>query len=67
MCVGVWVCVCVGGGGGLEGGGESSKAPTLGKKERKKEMLSLGVHFTADKNDDHLLTAVSGPATKASL
>ena len=29
--------------------------------------LSLGVHFTADKNDDHLLTAVSRPATKASL
>ena len=25
------------------------------------------MHFTADKNDDHLLTAVSGPATKASL
>ena len=29
-----------------------SKAPTLGRKE----ILLLGVHFTADKNDDHLLT-----------
>ena len=44
------------------GGGGGSKAPTLGKKK-----LSLGMHFTADKNDDHMLTTVSGPTTKASL
>ena len=25
------------------------------------------MHFAADKNDDHLLIAVSGPATSASL
>ena len=32
----------------------------------KKYILSLGVHFTADKkNDDHLLTAVDGPVMRA--
>ena len=30
-----------------------------------KDILSLGVHFTADKKDDHLLTAVNGPVMRA--
>ena len=49
-------------GGG--GGGRGAKAAKLLVKKIKK---SLGLQFTADKNDSHLLTAVSGPATKASL
>ena len=31
----------------------------------KKDILSLGVHFTAVKYDDHLLTAVNGPVMRA--
>ena len=45
------------------GGGGGSKAPYFWIK--KEDILSLVVHFTADKNDDHLLTAVNGPVMRA--
>ena len=35
--------------------------------EKKKKKKSLGMHFTAGKKDEYLLTAVSGIARKASL
>ena len=64
--------VCGGGGGG--GRGVASALSTCihvqGAVRRllldKKDILSLGVHFTVDKNNDHLLTAVNGPVMRVS-
>ena len=57
----------MGGGGGGRGSRFSSSTcnHVRGAARRllldKKDILSLAVHFPADKNDDHLLTAVNGP------
>ena len=70
-----WVCVCVcgrGGGGGVRCfsfscnrvWGARARHLLLVKKIIKK---SLGVHFTADKNDNHHLTSGNGPAAKTPL
>ena len=60
----------MGGGGGESRFGFSTCNHVRGAARRllldKNYILSLGVHFTADKkNDDHLLTAVNGPVMRA--